>query len=148
MELIEMQPITPYMYEAIYHRLADKAGKLPRQYLLEYVVYDYLQYIIVVPAGFATYAVTFNPVDAPRRIDFTLADFENMPGAKVVSCLPHLVTIYMPFAPNTEVVKEEVACAFASYDAKHYDITSDLHKYEIEMAEDRAADYYADSHAA
>ena len=133
------------LYPTIHTRQAGSAGELDRQYLLDYVVYDYEKEIIVLPAGPNHYAVT-HKLDG-RRIDFTRAALHVIPGARVVACLPHVATLFLPFATSLKEVREEVALAFASYDAKHYDITADLPKYAEEKDYEIQADYRLDEAA-
>ena len=52
-----------------------------------------------------------------------------------------------PFAESEQVIKEEVACAFASYEAKCYDIMSPYPAYEKEMHDELQAEHYLDTAA-
>ena len=142
-------PVTslfPLGYSSIPTRRAGSAGELPRQYLLDYVVGDMGEYLQIIPAGSCTYAVAIKPRHT-SQFDLTLADLSAIPGAKVIACLPHVATLFIPLAQSTKEVAEEVACAFAALQAEIYNIKGNLDKYEAEMAYEIQADYHLDEAA-
>lgn len=140
-------PITPPLptYPSL-HTRATPAGALPRDYLLEYVVWSHHEYLQVLAAGPCCFAVVVK-ADYVRRFDLTKADLAAIPGVRVITCLPHAATLFVPLARSEREVIDEVACAFVAYEAKGYDITSELERYEMEMGYEIQADYHLDEAA-
>jgi hypothetical protein len=134
-----------FLYPSIPTR-RTAAGDLPREYLLEYIVWEVNRHVTVLPAGVGTYAVAVKP-DWVRRYDLTQALLSDIPFARVIACIPSMATLYMPLATSIAEVVEEIACACSAVHACAETITADLQKFEMEMGYELEVDYRLDEAA-
>ncbi len=138
--------LPPFTYHSLPTR-PTSVGDLPRLYLLDYIVCHYDEYLEVLPAGPSYYAILLPVKLLPGTWILPVPRSADIPGVRVLACAPRVATLFFPFAESEQVIKEEVACAFASYEAKCYDIMSPYPAYEKEMHDELQAEHYLDTAA-